>query len=520
MNFALRFSVLLGLLAGSSGVFGQTGILDITFGVGGAVFTDIASGGDYGNAVALQPDGKIIVAGYANIGFHIHITVVRYEANGPLDTTFSADGIVVAAIDTTNDLATSVALQPDGKILVAGVSYSDSSSVIAVLRFTSNGSLDTTFDSDGIVLTDIGPGGETGNAIVIQPDGGILVAGGSYNGSDVDFAVVRYLQDGSLDDSFGVEGVVTTDLSSGSDWASAMVLQTDGKILVAGNKSGPNFNFAVARYFQDGSLDVDFGSGGITAVSFTSGSERCFAMALQLDGKILLAGGTDLGQGIDSHSDFGIVRLNANGSLDYTFDSDGKLTTDFDSQYDAAHAIVLQSDGKIIAVGNAFFEFALARYWPLDGSLDTTFGSGGIVTTTVGEMYSDYAYAATIQPDGKIIVAGSAYNGNGAEITVARYLNDLNIGIAEFHPGMGSSFIFPNPVSGHAAFAYDLIGEHHLSLQVVDGVGKMVRSFFTGELRAPGHHIEELDLSGLAVGQYNLVLRNDEGAVSVKVVKQ
>jgi uncharacterized delta-60 repeat protein len=197
----------------------------------------------------VQSDGKIVAAGYSYNGSNFDFAVVRYNTNGSLDTTFDTDGKVTTAIGSGTDAAYSVVLQSDGKIVVAGNSRIGSNDDFAVVRYNTNGSLDTTFDTDGKVTTAIGSGTDEARSVVVQSDGKIVAAGYSDNGPNFDFAVVRYNTNGSLDTTFDTDGKVTTAVGLGDDEAYSVVLQSDGKIVAAGySDNGPNFDFAVVSY--------------------------------------------------------------------------------------------------------------------------------------------------------------------------------------------------------------------------------------------------------------------------------
>ncbi|MBH8576028.1 DUF4347 domain-containing protein, partial [Nostocaceae cyanobacterium CENA369] len=376
-------------------------VLDNTFGNGGKVITDFGST-DIGRSVVIQNDGKILVAGVSNNNF----AVVRYNSDGTLDTSFDTDGKVTTNLGST-DIAYSMAVQADGKILVAGKRGND----FALVRYNSNGSLDTSFDTDGQVTTDIGNAtSDTAYSITLQTDGKILVAGVSAG----NFAVVRYNSDGTLDNSFGSGGKVTTDIGNAtSDTAYSITLQTDGKILLAGSSAN---NFAVVRYNSDGTLDNSFGSSGKVTTNL-GGTDVAYSMVMQADGKFILAG--------KRTSDFALVRYNSDGSLDTSFGSSGQVITDIGSgTSDTAYSVSVQPDGKILLAGSSANNFAVVRY-NSDGTLDTNFNTTGKITTDIGG--TDIAYALTQQADGKIIVAGVSAN----NFAVARYTFNTNPVLAQ-----------------------------------------------------------------------------------------
>ena len=234
------------------------GDLDTSFDTDGKVTTAIGSGLDAATSIALQSDGKIVVAGQSVIGGNDDFAVVRYNTDGSLDTSFGTDGKVTTAIGAGSDAASSIALQSDGKIVVAGYSVIGGIKNFAVVRYNTNGSLDTSFGTGGKVTTAIGNGGDIAYSIALQSDGKIVVAGYSLIAEFGDFSVVRYNTNGSLDTSFGTGGKVTTAIGAGNDFANSMALQSDGKIVVVGYyDNGDNLDFVVVRYIaSDSSLDA------------------------------------------------------------------------------------------------------------------------------------------------------------------------------------------------------------------------------------------------------------------------
>ncbi len=287
------------------------------------------------------------------------------------------------------------------------------------------GDLDTSFSADGGVLADFG-GFEEASAVLVQPDGKLVAAGSASIGGNRDFALARFHPDGSLDTSFGSAGLVLTDFGDGSDdGAAALAIQPDGKLVAAGFSNAGNpgdFDFAVARYNPDGSLDTSFG-GGTLRTFFGGNAEGANALVIQLDGKIVAAGFSNAGSPGDF--DFALVRYLPDGSLDTGFGFGGTLRTFFGGDNEGANALVIQSDGKLIAAGFSNgagpedLDFALARYNP-DGSLDTSFGGGGFRTFLGGGSFEG-AEALAIQADGRLVAAGFSNSGGDDDFALTRY---------------------------------------------------------------------------------------------------
>lgn len=394
--------------------------------VAGIITTDFGSE-DLGRSVTVQADGKILVAGSSWVGGNLDFALVRYNSNGSLDTSFGSGGKVTTNIGSSNDYGSSATVQSDGKILVSGYSYNGSNYDFALARYNSNGSLDAGFGYNGIVTAYAGADDPYTNSVKVQADGKILVAGYSRIGGDDDFTLIRYNSNGSLDNSFSGDGIATTDFNLRDDTAYSVALQADGKILVAGDAidvNGGN-DFALVRYNSNGSLDTSFSYDGKVTTDLSYYGDVASAVIVQADGKILVAGDYDSDSDENDNTRFALVRYNTNGSLDTSFSYDGKVTTDFGYD-DEAHSVTLQADGKILVAGNSYIggdkDFALVRY-NTNGSLDTSFSDDGRVTNHFG-YGDDVGFSVTVQTDGKILVAGRSYNGSNYDIGLVRYNPD------------------------------------------------------------------------------------------------
>jgi uncharacterized delta-60 repeat protein len=401
-----------------------SGDLDPSFGNGGKVTTRFASTFTAAKAVAVQSDGKIVVAGFeTNPLTDLDILLVRYNPDGSLDSTFGTGGRVITDFLGRYEQANALVIQRDGKIIAGGFT-SFTSNEFALVRYNPDGSLDSTFGEGGKVATDFFGNDDTVAALAIQTDGKIVAVGRAYHiriGSD--FAIARYNPDGSPDSTFGSGGKVTISFAGGfaNGEAHAVAIQKDGKLVVAGTASpteGTLDDFVVARLNPGGSLDSSFGSGGVQTWDYLHRVESCSSLAIQNDGKIVLVG---LTFGGFSDLDVVLLRYNTNGSLDPSFGSGGQVISDLSGREDTAAAVVLQKNGKIIVGGDTFntatnsFDFLVARY-KTDGGLDETFGAGGKNTAHFSNASLN---AIALQSDGKIVAAGQAI-----EIALARFLGD------------------------------------------------------------------------------------------------
>jgi uncharacterized delta-60 repeat protein len=410
-------ALLMSAVAPATAYAGGAGSLDRSF-AGDGTLTASVGRWSSAQAVGVQSDGKIVVAGYAyGPDSPYAFALSRFDPDGSLDPSFSGNGKVRTLIGRSS-VGYDLAIQPDGKIVVVGYTYSRArGDRLALARYDTDGTLDRTFAGDGTRVTALGDGGDIAQSVAIQPDGKIVVAGTSrVAGRGYAFVLARYGPSGRLDISFGGDGAVTTSFGLFESLAQSVALHTDGSIVVGGYARGDRRTaFAVARYDADGALDPSFSANGkiITRMGPSSGAA---AVAVNPDGKIVAAGGAGTSQ--ELHANFALVRYNVDGSLDTSFAGDGTLTTSIGASAGAS-SVAIQADGKIVAAGASLtaahtYDFAVARF-AADGSFDASFSRNGKVTTSIG--LDAFAHAAAIQSDGKIVLAGESPN----RIALARY---------------------------------------------------------------------------------------------------
>ncbi len=472
--------------------YAQNWSLDATFNGNGKVITPLLTPRFQGdNAAAIQTDGKLLVTGIIAGLSSVDFAVVRLNTNGSVDSTFDDDGLVSTDIDSNSyDGSNAIAIQTDGKIVVVGYRLNGSGYDFVVVRYHSNGSLDSSFGGVGIVTTDVGSFDDEGVSVALQSDGKIVVAGSTVV-PDYDFVVVRYNTDGSLDSSFDADGILTSDLNSGSDdFVANVLVQLDGKILLAGTSGG---DFAVVRYNSNGSLDLSFSTDG-KVITDLGGDEYGRNMAIQGDGKIVVVGSTSDGS---TNIDFALARYNSNGTLDNSFDGDGILIRGLTSARDEAFAVAIQSDGKILAGGlldkGTDTDFAIARY-NSDGSTDSSFNSVGRILTDFG-FSDDYCSMLLLQSDGKIVAAGYQV----ATIAVARYTNEILSGLASTNIIDKSIVVYPNPAKEFISISLtDIEQSINADYTITDLSGRVIMK---GKLKATNTRI---DLNGLLPGLYLL----------------
>ncbi len=472
--------------------------LDTSYGTGGIATVAFGTSPAEANSALLLSNGALILGGFVNRSYDYSLAMARLTANGALDTTFGTGGRVERAIagETAETIQDMVQFQ--GAVFVAA-SNSDIGK-FALLRFATDGTADTSFGSSGLALADfhgkhdssqclavhqgallvggsvralasregdnIGlarflPGGALDNSFSAdgksevslrgpvnaealgaaqQADGKIVAVG--YVGlsfTDRDFAVARFNGDGSLDNTFGQQGIVTTDFAGGEDDAMAVAAQADGRLLVAGQVREPvtGGDIGIARYTAAGALDTGFGVGGLLSIDVDGGGDVARAIKLQSDGRILLAGDS-IYPSLGYSQNMTVVRLMADGSRDTTFGDNGVAYASV-GDYDEGHALAVQSNGKILVGGIGNGDFAIARFQS-DGTLDSTFGSAGVATYDFAAQF-DFLQDLLILPDWngqgeRILAVGSARTGSSASSgEFAAALFDLN---GNPEPGFGS----------------------------------------------------------------------------------
>ena len=534
-----------GLLSLPSVLRAQTNLLDNSFGTKGTVMTAISGGNgsdDEANAIAIQPDGKIVLVGKSeDASNHYAFALARYNTDGSFDNTFGTNGTVRTPFleGGIDDEAICVVLQSDGKIVVAGFSEDGSSNyAFAIARYDTDGTLDNSFGSGGEVRTQIVGGNgkhDLSFDVVIQPNGKIIVAGLSTATTGVAIALVRYNSDGTLDANFGSDGTVRTPVRY-FDHASYVRIEPNSEITVGGigvdyqfsessyTWSWPNYGdvFEVIKYNSDGTIDNSFGTNGIVRDTVESIADSPYwnpslwSVVAQPDGKFMGIGYSNGGSQYiatnPSTHQFLISRFDTAGIPDLTFGLNGVSVAAVKggTGNDYGHAAVVQSDGKIVVVGpsdysSSLSKFALARF-NSDGSVDSTFGIKGSYTNSVnGGAGNDEASCAAVQSDGKIVLAGRAETGSGGwAFALARYLGTATAIQKGDNPVPKNYLLsqnYPNPFNPTTTIRFDLKTNSTVRFSIFNVLGQRVQEFDLGRLGA-GSYSQTVDMSRFASGVY------------------
>lgn len=416
------------------------------------------------DALTLQADGKIVIVG--GIGAHPHTSkgtmLLRYTSDGRLDNSFGEEGILLLDSQTNNSCYT-ICQQADGKLVIAGTSGSFNHEDFFLVRLTADGQIDRTFGNLGYVHTDLGKN-ESTSKVLYQRDGKLLIIGFAHEDYEKsDFAIARYLPNGTLDESFGNKGKIITKIGSGgAAWATDAILQKDGKILVAGYAEGAyQSDYAMVRYHVDGQLDKSFGNKGKVIKSISPLGDRGASIVIQEDDKIILAGNSE-----EWASHITLVRFHSDGRLDYSFGDRGKQMPYFGVHGSTVNTIQLR-DNKILLAGNVRL--------------------------------------ATEQTHDFLLI---------------RVLSDFNVGTIDFALNTKEVLVYPNPIEQTATLEYTLDQTEALTIELVDLYGRILATYQQNKRQAKGTYQQQIDLpTQLPTGVYLLRIHSTNGQMSIKIRK-
>jgi uncharacterized delta-60 repeat protein len=466
------------------------GSFDPTFGTDGKTIVPIGTANAFGRAVVIQPDGKAVMACIANNGTDTDFVIARFTTEGEPDNSLGGDGIVLTDFDGRTDIAEAIALDSFNRFIVAGSVESGDGFGFGVARYLSDGMLDTTFGEQGLVTRMLGITGFC-KSVAVQKDHKIVLGGYVANAVSLtnEFVLMRFNTDGTPDSTFNDDGIVMTNMGIGSGVANAILIQPDDKIVLAGqvlNGATLRWEICIARYNDDGSLDETWDEDGIVFTGSLDADFTIKALAMQPD-KTIIAGGF-FGTA-PSNNLFAVARYHLDGRLDETFGEEGLLLGSYGAQDNQVNEIVIQPDGQILIAGTSLQGnrdlFAIARLDP-DGSFDDTFGEGGVVRPVIEQ--NDGINSMALQQDGKLIVAGESFNGQRFSVVIARIETGLTTSAEDpAQPNITAS-VFPNPVSEELMVSYQLTYPEEIRIVLVDAIGRVVYEILSQGVQDAGEH--------------------------------
>jgi len=502
-------------LALSSFSFSQPGSLDTQFGNNGTVMDPVTSTTEHGYAMTVQEDGKLLVAGFRDLGGNQDFAVARYNTDGSLDNSFGNNGVALFDGGSDADAAWAMALQADGKIMLGGSVYNQSTTVddFALIRLNTDGSPDATFGNNGIVTTDFDDKWDNAYEILVQDDGKILLGGDGYTLGKRNVCIARYNTDGSLDTDFGFLGISFLSVGTVNDRTRDIALQSDGKIIAAGYANdGADDQAFVARFNSNGTVDTFFGLNGMAVLDIGGREDRFYTVVILEDDAILAAGHTRDETAQDN--DYLFVKYDSEGALDTDFGSNGIKLYNFGAN-DNTQDMAIQQDGKILSAGGAF-SYEILRLLP-DGSLDNEFGDNGKVNTTIGTYC--HANRIMLYNDLQAVVAGHALSGDFYNFALARYHLQDNAGIRNATQKAINLIVFPNPATERVTVQYKLERNQMLSLDLINLQGTSVCTFIGASEKPRGFHTDDFLIPpNVPPGIYFLKLSLEHRSVYSKLI--
>ncbi|MBK7030565.1 MAG: T9SS type A sorting domain-containing protein [Bacteroidales bacterium] len=482
---------------------------DNTFGNNGKVYTSFGNFSSYFHAMVLLPDGKIISVG-ENSNSSLAILITKHNTDGSPDLSFNSTGKKQIDFGSAYEYCNSVLLQSDNKLLLAGSSNGNA----ALARLLPNGDYDTDFSEDGKLTLSFGAGnGSSFHKIIQQSDGKIIAIGEAYNSANFDFAAARFNIDGSIDPSFGENGKTIINFNNYNDFGRNAIRQTDGKIIIVGAAKNSNGNSSVAmlRMMEDGALDNTFGTSGKTTMTISGiADDSAEEVLLLTNGKIVVGGYTA--------GDFLVMRYNTNGTLDNTFGTNGYTFTDFDNFQDKAFAMAIDNNGSLFLGGRGYedgngglFHFAVAKY-NSGGSLDNSFNSDGKMTVVMGSDQSSI-FDMAIQTDGKLLLGGQSTNISGGLTDFALLrLENASVGMEETEAKNSIISVSPNPSTAFLNVCFtDEKLDSSIEYSIYNFYGQLIQKGVLNQ--------QQIDVSALPLGTYLLSVTTSLKSKTVKFVK-
>jgi len=517
-------------MQGTVNTYAQAGHYDPDFGGGdGWISTTLYENQpSQGDAIAVQSDGKILVSGYTKASDNKwYGYLLRYKSDGLLDSSFNGTGKMLIPSAYPNSGSEAIIIQPDKKIIISVLASDSMHTRFFLYRFNIDGSPDLTFSGDGFTGDSLGARDLSAYAMAIQPDGKILVGGYVEYDNDLfdRFWVERFLPNGNLDHSFDGDGLVMTKVGEDYSGLSNLFIQGDGKIIATGYATfNSNYDFVAVRYNSNGSLDHSFSGDGIATASISTGDDRSSDAALQPDGKIVLVGeGFSSATGLDA---FAAARFNSDGTLDQGFHGNGMVQILVSGHSDGGRCVVLQPDGKIVIGGYAHseiqggFDMALVRL-NANGIPDFDFDGDGVKIFEDDDMTESDLARLALQPDGKIVGTGVVRFGFLNTIRVARFITGLTTSTKDDFLPIAEVSLYPNPVHEKIMLNYNLDKTESISINLCDVQGRVIQQLLSSIERNPGHHVEELNIQqGLPAGNYIVNIQTRAGVKALKIVME
>jgi uncharacterized delta-60 repeat protein len=500
----MRASFTITILVIASPVFGQAGTLDTGFSFDGYVTTTPDEGGG-ANAVGVQSDGRIIVAGnaYDNMMSEMRACVIRYLPDGQLDLSFGTNGLKLFRLNNWNTSLTGMVVLDDDRIVVAGTGFPANDSDPYIARLLPDGDFDTSFSGDGICSVDLNGDGLL-RGLTVDNAGRYVAVGQFGTSTSTELLLMRTMPDGSFDQAFGSDGIATA--SPGlQQYSTGMRVHgaTNGALIVAGmtvlNTAADTVQMLIARFLEDGTMDPGFGALGGVIVAYPTAMSVPMGLHVEPNGDVLVVGAA----GDDNGSDLAMVRLLSDGALDASFGVLGQVLAEIGPDRSGATDLFVQADGHFLVVGgtavNDETDLLMARFRP-DGTLDPVFAQAGVSLIPVPGSPS--ISCMSVQPDLQLLVAGTM--NPSASFFTARLLTGLGVGLHD-QPSESEFVLYPNPGSGAVRLRVPS-GELPERIFVLDATGRSVHGLSPVSMSLSEARCVDLSTSELPAGLYSVVV--------------
>lgn len=500
----MRTSTTLWAVMALSQAIGQAGTLDPTFSFDGYV-TTIPDEGGQANAVAVQSDGRIVVAGnaYDDMFSTMRACVMRYLPDGQLDLSFGTNGLKLFRLNTWNTSITAMRILDDDRIVLAGTAFPTNDSDPYIARLLPDGDFDSTFSGDGISSVDLNGDGLL-RGLTIDHMGRPVAVGQFGTSTSTELLLMRTTSDGDLDATFGTNGIAIAGLGP-QQYSTGLRIHgaNDGTLVVAGmtvvNAAADTVQMVIARFLEQGTPDLSFGTLGSRVVVFPSALSVPQGLHVEPDGDVLVVGAA----GDDYANDLALVRLLSDGSLDVTFGTVGQVQAEIGPDRSGAVDLFVQADGQLLVVGvtslNNENDLLMARFNP-DGSLDPSFAQSGVALIPVPGSPSISCMA--VQPDLRLLVAGTM-NPSSAFFT-ARLHSGLSVGLPD-QPTEGGFVLYPNPCTDDVRLRVPA-GAMPDRILVLDAAGRLVYGESPGSASMSNTQVVALPAAQLPPGSYTMVV--------------
>lgn len=533
-SYRNKFLVLF-FISMSNILFAQAGLLDPSFVNGGSLITYLQGSKTAAMDVAVDSQSNIYVSGIAGERDYSDgdFVVVKYSPNGTIDSSFGQDGVASIDFGEDDEYGTTIEIQKDGKIVVAGTQAISLHGRIAVTRLNSNGTIDESFGNDGKLLFNPQSYSYYGwiQDMLIQHDGKILLGGFSYNGADKDYLIIRLNIDGSFDETFAsheviynTDGTLMLRLNNNTDeFVHKMMVTDDSSIILVGKS---DLNPEIIKLTQNGKIDSTFGEDGSVSISMRLlefGEEIAgdgFSGALQSDGQILIAGYDDVYEQTE-RNDFAVARLTSDGELDESFGSDGYAYIDYAGGNDWGRDILVDSTDKILVSGDfdiregsgVDFRKGIARL-TADGYMDNSFDIDGMAHSLQGEIGKSMAFS----PDSAVVLVGTS-NSNGFYVSkFLTYSNTTDVEKVEMNPDRFELLQnYPNPFNPSTTIRFSIPEKGNVSLKIYDILGKEITTLVNG-VKTKGSYSIQFNGSNISSGVYIYSLRAENVVKNKKMV--